>query len=90
MIDPITGISGRGVRRSANQIAGFSQQCQVRWADDINTRSTTVSVYYLLSASDRFSQQNMDNGISPAKKAKVTNGSNVSRDCLLIHQFNET
>lgn len=42
------------------------------------------------SASDRFSQQNMDNGISPAKKAKVTNGSNVSIEYPLIHQFNET
>ena len=49
MIVPITGFSGRDVRRSADQIAGFNQQCQVRWADDINSQCVlfTVNVLYL-------------------------------------------
>ena len=50
MIVPITGFSGRDVRRSADQIAGFNQQCQVRWADDINSQCVLFTVCLLYTS----------------------------------------
>lgn len=73
--------SDGGVIRSTNQITGFWQQCQVRWADDYkhSSRYGTFCLWSILT-------ENMDNGISPAKKQKVANGSNVSSRCCA--QFN--